>query len=529
MARLVTPLLLLSAALAVAETPSAGPGYRIEPLGRVDASRFPEITLQFRVVDEQGQAVRQLPYEQFVVYEDGREVYRFLPQNVKSEPLAVVLAMDTSGSMVRLTQRAAHDKLNSAKVAAVRFFDKLEAAAPCGLVLFHHAPYRSEPLTHDRRRLRDLVDGAQASGGTAYLDATSLAIRMLATTAEPGQKVVVLMTDGRDVNSKRGLAEVISEAKRNQVRVYTIGLGEPGHQDLVRTVLVLDRSGSMAGKKIEALRKAATRFVDLMPSDSADSTIVAFDSDVGRARPFTNHRGELHQQIARLEPAEQTALYDAAYEGLETLNAGRSIEKGPTRRALVVLSDGEDTNSRRTDDDVIARARADGVKIYMLGLGQKGELNEPVMQRIARETGGEYFAIVNPDELTSVFEELSIRLHDDGIDEASLRTLAQETGGQYFHVRDAEQLSLNFERVAQDLETVYSVTFQSLRSRHDGTSRGIEIRLGDLATARTGYTTHGLITPSAHPVVYLGLLAILLALLALPAALRRLSRPQPLA
>jgi VWFA-related protein len=523
MSRSAILLLFLAATPLLATSSPASSPYRIEPLGQVDASKFPEITLQFRVVDERGQAVRELPYEQFVVYEDGKEVYRFLPRNVRVEPVTVMLAMDTSGSMDRTTRGAAQAKLQAAKGAAGRFFTKLDKPAPCGLVLFNHLPYHTEPLTKDRNRLRTLVDGAKAKGGTAYFDATSVAIRLLAMSKDPGQRVAVVMTDGRDVNSKRGLTEVISEARQQHVRVYTIGLGEAGGHELVRTVLVLDRSGSMAGKKIEALRKAATRFVDLMPGESADTTIIAFDSDVDRARPFTNERGNLQQQVSRLQPREQTALYDAAYEGLETLNAGRELERGPTRRSLVVLSDGDDTSSRRTDQDVIARAKADGVKIYMLGLGQPGEINEPVMQRIARETGGEYFRVENPDELTAIFEELSIRLHDDGIDEASLRALAQETGGQYFHVKDADQLSLNFERVAQDLETVYAVRFQSLRSRHDGTSRGIEIRLGDLAVAKTGYTTHGLITPSAHPLVYLGLLVVLLALLAVPALFRRLA------
>jgi VWFA-related protein len=522
--------LLLLATVVLAETPPAAQKCRIEQVGPVDSSKFPEITLQFRVVDEQGNAVKQLPYEQFVIYEDGKEVHRFLPSNVKAEPVSVVLAMDTSGSMERKTRGAASAKLQAAKTAAGRFFTKLDAPAPCGLVLFNHAPYHTEPLTKDRGRLHSLVEGTIPRGGTAYFDATSVAIRMLAASPDPGQRVAVVMTDGRDVNSKRGLAEVIQEAQQQRVRVYTIGLGEPGHNDLVRTVLVLDRSGSMAaGKKIEALRKAATRFVELMPPESADSTIIAFDSEVVRSRPFTNQRGDLQQQITRLTPGEQTALYDGAYEGLETLNAGRDLEKGPTRRSLVVLSDGEDTSSRRTDNDVIARAKADGVKIYVLGLGQQGEINEPVMQRMARETGGEYFRVVNPDELTAIFEELSIRLHDDGIDEASLRALARDTGGQYFHVQDADQLSLNFERVAQDLETVYSVSFKSPRSRHDGTARPIEIRLGDLAVGRAGYATHGLITPSAHPLVYLGLLILLLALLAIPAALRRLGGSSPTA
>lgn len=504
---------------------SAEEQLRIEPLDRVDASRFPEITLRFRVVDAQRNPVRHLPPGQFVIYEDGQEVHRFDPQRTTAQPLAVVLTMDTSGSMESGGNPFGRpSKMQAARQAGERFFDRLDPSARSGLVLFHHAPYHRENLTRDRQHLKTLVRQTQAGGGTAYLDAASVSIRMLAEQAADSRRVVVLMTDGRDVNSKLGLDEVIEEARRHETTVYTIGLGEPGRNEWVRTVLVLDRSGSMAGSKIAALHQAARRFVALMSAHHSDTTVLPFHTWPETPGPFTNDRNALYRQIDSLQAFGNTALYDAIYEGLETLNAGRFAEKGPIRRAVVVFTDGADTSSRRNPLEVVARAKAVEVPVYLMGLGSDDEISEPVMKWIAEQTGGEYYRVRSPDDLTPVFEQLSIRLHDDGIDEASLRRLAEETGGAYYHVRDADQLALNFEQVAGELASVYSVTFRSHRARPDGTSRGIEIRLGELVSGHTGYATHGLITPSMNALVYLGLLTVLLVLLAMPGWGRRLLR-----
>ena len=311
---------------------------------------------------------------------------------------------------------------------------------------------------------------------------------------------MLLMTDGRDVNSKRNVDDVIQEAKRRNVRIYTLGLGEPGLNFPVRTVLVLDRSGSMSDRgKMDALKQAARRFIHLMPAESADTTIIAFSHIIPMASDFTRKKDRLLKQIDDLFPLGGTTLFDAIYEGVETLNAGHDVEGRKPRRSLVVLSDGKDENSRRSAREVIRRAQKDEIRVHIMGLGLTEDIDEPTMKEITRETGGLYFPVPDAGRLTDVFEELSITLHDDGVDEASLRRLADQTGGEYYHVRDADKLSSVFERVASHLENTYSVTFASRRARYDGTARQIEIRFGDLAGATEAYTTHGLITPMGSP------------------------------
>ena len=136
---------LLSATFAILTAVAAGrqadaQSYRIVIMGGVDASAFPEVSLRFRILNAAGEPATVLPAEDIVLYEDGQEVARVTPQRLREAPAAVVLALDTSGSMER------QNKLTEARQAALAFFERLDPRTPCGLVLFHHAVYqRIEP------------------------------------------------------------------------------------------------------------------------------------------------------------------------------------------------------------------------------------------------------------------------------------------------------------------------------------------------------------------------------------------------
>jgi len=131
--------------------------------------------------------------------------------------------------------------------------------------------------------------------------------------------------------------------------------------------------------------------------------------------------------------------------------------------------------------------------------------------------------------LYEIFENLSIQLHDDGIDEAALKKLAEDTNGKYFPARDVTQLKSIYQELARELQTTYQVTFPSLRQDDDGTSRDIDIsiwsdgrQISDVFSA--GYNVHGVVVPKMDAATYLILLALIGALLILPAGMRRFSK-----
>jgi VWFA-related protein len=491
------------------------------------------VTLHFKVRrGKDGPVAEDVAKNEIAVEEDGRRVTDLEIFQPRAQGLTTVLAMDVSGSM------ASNHKIDEARKAANAFLDKLDVQSDSGLILFDHRLLVKESPGRDpsqfaahRALLHQKINDAKPGGGTAYLDATDEALHMLKEVK--GRKAVILMTDGVDMTSSRTMFQVIEQAKRDQTPIYTIGIGDPGKNELVTTVLVLDHSGSMAERaadgddkpKIEALREASSRFVELM-RPTAKTTLLPFSSDIQKPLPFSANKEALKRDIKELQPEGGTLLYDATWYGIETLAAARL----PGKKAVVVLTDGfdESPGSRRSDQDVIDAANAAGVRLYMLGLGRAEEINEPIMRKMADKTGGEYFHAENQQKLYEIFEKLSIDLHDDGIDEKALGTLAKSTGGKYYPGRDVSKLSLIYDELTEELESTYTVTFAS-RHPDDGTARNIQVyveRGGKRASgvANTGYTVHGVIVPEMDHRVYLVLLIGIALLLAAPAGLRRLYR-----
>jgi VWFA-related protein len=491
------------------------------------------ITVQFKIVSlAEGTLANNVDKDEIVVEEDHRRVTDLeIYQPRALDPLTVVMALDISGSM------AAERKLEEAKRAARLFLDTLHDRVNVGLILFDHqlrvieAPAK-DPKDYRAHRdvLRKHIAAAQARGGTAYLDATARAVDMLRGVS--GRKAVLLMTDGVDLNSKTTLDELKKRAQDARVPVYTLGVGEPGKYEPVTTVLVLDHSGSMSAPaddrsripKIKALHQAAGQFVQLMRA-GARTTLLPFSTNVGTPGSFSDNKAELRRRIEELQPEGETALFDAVFAAIETLEAGRP----PGKHAVVALTDGIDNSSRRRVDEVIARAREARVPLHMLGLGRPGELDEKVMREMARQTGGEFHHARNEDDLVHIFEDLSIQLHDDGFDEKALRELAAATGGKFYQARNASELQFLYRDLAEELQSTYTVTFPSRRQVHDGTSRGIDIsvvrggkRLSDVASL--DYQVHGVVVPKMHQGVYLVLLAALGFLLLLPAGIKRMYR-----
>ena len=533
------------------------------------------VTVRFRV--EGGQVAPEVAKQyRILIKEDGRVVGDAgVPQPKPSEDLSAVLAMDISGSMNE------YQRLDKAKAAANVFFKKLPEKAECGLILFNHTMETEIPPGRDRTALKDKVGNAKASGGTAYLDATARGIDLWLSGSKSKGRAVVVMTDGVDLNSRATLPEVINKARAAGVKVYTIGIGEPGKNDPVTTVLALDRSGSMLEPaddkdqilKIDALKEAAKRFIDIMRV-KARATLLDFSDQVRSPEPFSGDKARLRQElearISQKTASGETAFLDAAYTAVATLVA----ENPPGKKAVVVLTDGVDNSSRRRKEEVIARAKEAGIKIHMLGLGRPkekdrpSELDETTMKAIADGTGGKYYRAGNQKKLLELFENLSIQLHDEGIDEDSLKELAAKTGGQYYPVKDADKLEFILGEVSKSvLQQSYTIKFPSWSQTDDGTLRKITLqlvrladgagdsggatptetvqgatgrvqvrfnpnfdvgRIAEVVSTKTGQTVvHGVIPAEMDFLVYLGMLGVLGVLLAVPPALRRLTRGAP--
>lgn len=182
----------------------------------------------------------------------------------------------------------------------------------------------------------------------------------------------------------------------------------------ISAALLLDMSESMRPRMAE-VRSAASRLIDqLRPEDSAE--VVQFSDRPKMLHSFTSDHDELLAAVRRAEPGGSTALHNTLYITLKELGALAKTEER-RRRAIILLSDGEDTASMVSDDQVLEAARSCEVGIYSILIGRAGESSQRgdqaryLLSSLARESGGEAFFPVVVTDLVSLYERISQELH----------------------------------------------------------------------------------------------------------------------
>lgn len=164
--------------------------------------------------------------------------------------------------------------------------------------------------------------------------------------------------------------------------------------------IAIDRSFSMAGERLAVARSAAHTFLgELRPEDEA--MLVAVGSEVDVVAPLSRDRAAQHLAVTRLEPWGTTKLRDAILRALDVLSDARG------RRALVVLSDGDDRESEVAVSALMERARRAGVLLYPVALGKA---MPSWLDEIAAITGGRAMLVRTPRQLTPAFREIAREL-----------------------------------------------------------------------------------------------------------------------
>ncbi len=178
------------------------------------------------------------------------------------------------------------------------------------------------------------------------------------------------------------------------------------HLPSMAMVLVLDTSGSMKNA-IEDTKRAASAFVDVVRTED-EMMVITFSDRVQVAENFSKNKEAVKNAVNTIKVRGNTALYDAAYQAVQ------SFGDKTGRKAIILLTDGKDDDgtgkplSKKTVDDVIAAAKQINVPIFTIGLGS--DLDVPILQRMAAESGGQYFASPTSADLSSMYEKISAHL-----------------------------------------------------------------------------------------------------------------------
>lgn len=164
--------------------------------------------------------------------------------------------------------------------------------------------------------------------------------------------------------------------------------------------LVLDRSGSMQGAKLAALKEATKRVIDtLIPQDIV--SIVLFDDTVQTLVPatFATDRDALKAQVDAIEEAGGTAMSGGMAAGIVELRKNRD----PGRvHAMLLLTDGQTWGDEDRCRALAQELARDNVRVTALGLG--AEWNEKLLDDIAEATGGLSDYIADPAQITTFFQ-----------------------------------------------------------------------------------------------------------------------------
>jgi VWFA-related protein len=186
---------------------------------------------------------------------------------------------------------------------------------------------------------------------------------------------------------------VFEDAVEQKIESFSID------QAPVSVGIVFDASGSMRNK-IDKSFSAVEQFLKTsMPGD--EYFLVQF-SDVPKLRtPFTSDTDEIISNLSLIRPMGWTAMFDAIYVAVNQMR----LAKNP-RKALLILSDGGDNNSRYSGGEVLDLLREADVRIYAVGLFD----NAHYLKKAASDTGGAMVTVHNIDDLPDAIDKLSSQL-----------------------------------------------------------------------------------------------------------------------
>lgn len=237
---------------------------------------------------------------------------------------------------------------------------------------------------------------------------------------------------GRYVSGLTKNAFTVTDDKKEQEITYFSDSDAP-----VSVGILFDVSGSMGGEKIQKARKALQRFINSShPSD--EYFLIAFNSRAQLLLDRTRDGDAVLQKLTLVQPRQNTALYDACYLGIERVTRGSH-----QKRALLIISDGQDNSSRYNFGEVRRLMKESDVVTYAVGIIDAGDASSQLGMQ------GQAFL----DELTSV------------------------TGGKSFYPNTDIEMDEIFERIALELRHQYSIGYTPTDFEPNGKWRKVKVRV----------------------------------------------------
>ena len=291
-------------------------------------------------------------------------------------------------------------------------------------------PATTKPSTPDSNPQRNssLLETQQQKPGTEVDDKTKIIINadLISFT--------VTVTDiyGRFVSGLGKNAFSIFDDKRQQEITNFSDDDSP-----VSVGVLFDVSGSMSGEKVKRAREALAHFIQTS-HDRDEYFLIAFNSRAQLLMDRTRDGNAVLDKLMFVQTRNNTALYDACYLGVERVQRGTH-----PKRALLLISDGQDNNSRYTFNELRRVLKESDVVLYAIGILGGGDVGS------------------------------SLGMEGQGI----LDELAGVSGGKAFYPRTAAEMDDIFEQIALELRHQYSIGYRPPNFANDGKWHHIKVRI----------------------------------------------------
>jgi VWFA-related protein len=299
----------------------------------------------------------------------------------------------------------------------------------------------------------------------------------------------------------------VRNLKRDDFVVFEDGVPQPisyfsNERVPVSLGIDLDTSGSMVGEKIRAAQGALSRFLEALLGPDDEVFLYRFSTEPVLVQDWTTDRNRLRYLLGRLEPRGETVLYDTVAASIPIAQKGHHRKK-----ALVIISDGNDTNSETSVGTVRQLIRESEVLVYAVGIDGRGEpwfaqgptarprwppiqLPWPGGRRIPGAPGPRQ-PIPHPPgpPIPPVGGGLGAGNPEDRVNESALRWMTDDSGGRTEIIRSPRDLDPATAGIADELSRQYFLAYPS-PARKDGRWHDIHVEVSGRTyhvRARRGY------------------------------------------
>ncbi|MBL8151022.1 MAG: VWA domain-containing protein [Blastocatellia bacterium] len=259
---------------------------------------------------------------------------------------------------------------------------------------------------------------------------------------------------------------VIEDGSRQEITSFNV------REAPINALLLLDASGSVF-TEMKEIRSAAVKFVEqLRPDDKV--AIIQFAEKVELIQNWTSNKADLKHAINwRYRPGEVTHLWDAVF-----LAAEEKMAQVDGRKAIIILTDCEDTESKVTKEQAYWATIKSGASVYVISKSQA------LATKIRTEYGGFGGRIAGTKGQADLVIDRLLAA------ESSMNTFAVKTGGRLYAPIKPEELALAYVQIAEELKNQYIITYTPTNEKRDGSFRALRVavtRPGLVVNVKEGY------------------------------------------